>query len=74
MLTQILLCHLHKVFVLLAAMPFCRGVERDAPWPPKDLSSPLSEVYLKGFGHASQDASLECNTIDAPFYTPLMQI
>lgn len=74
MLTQMLLCHLYKVFILLAAMPSCRGAERDAPWPPEDLSSPLSEVYLKGFGYAFQDASLECDTIDAPFYTPRMQI
>lgn len=41
--------------------------QRNAPWPSKDLSGPLSGVYLKYFGHAFQNASLECDTLDALF-------
>lgn len=70
-LTQILL--LYKVFILLAAKPSSHGVERDSPRPPKDLSIPPSGVYLKGFRHAFQNASLECDIPDAPFHVPLMQ-
>ena len=56
------------------SMPSSCGVEREAPQPPEDLSSPLSGVYLKGFGHAFQNASLECDIPDVPFYIPLMQM